>query len=60
MSKDAQKAAETSIFLASSSNLENITGEYFVDNNIKKSSKQSYDMNVAKRLWELSIKYVDL
>lgn len=59
MGKDAQKAAETSIFLASSSNLENITGEYFVNKKIKKSSKQSYDINLAKRLWELSIKYID-
>jgi NAD(P)-dependent dehydrogenase (short-subunit alcohol dehydrogenase family) len=57
--KDARKAAETSIFLASSSNLENITGEYFVNKKIKKSSKQSYDINLAKRFWELSIKYVD-
>lgn len=60
MGKDPKIGAETSIYLASSSDLENITGEYFAKKEIHKSSKESYDMNLAERLWDLSIRYVDL
>ena len=60
MGKDPKIGAETSIYLASSPELENITGEYFAKKEIHKSSKESYDMNLAERLWDLSIKYVDL
>ena len=60
MGKDPKIGAETSIYLASLSGLENITGEYFAKKEIHKSSKESYDMNLAERLWDLSIRYVDL
>jgi NAD(P)-dependent dehydrogenase (short-subunit alcohol dehydrogenase family) len=52
--------AETSIYLASSPEVQNITGEYFVKKEIKKSSKNSYDMDLAKKLWDVSIKYLNL
>ena len=60
LGKHPAKGAETSIFLASSKDVENITGEYFVKKEIAKSSKESYDMALAEKLWELSKKYVDL
>ena len=60
MGKDPQIGAENSIFLASSESVKNTTGEYFVKNKIKKSSKESYDMNLAEKLWDLSKKYVKL
>jgi len=60
MGKDPKIGAETSIYLASSSDVENITGEYFVKKIIKRSSKESYDMDLAKRLWDVSKKYVKL
>jgi NAD(P)-dependent dehydrogenase (short-subunit alcohol dehydrogenase family) len=58
--KDPTKGAETSIYLASSPEVEHITGEYFVKKKVHKSSKESYDMDVAKRLWDVSKTYVTL
>lgn len=60
MGKDPKIGAETSIYLASSPDVENITGEYFVKKKIKKSSKESYDMDLAKQLWDVSKKYLKL
>ncbi|MCK5559885.1 MAG: SDR family oxidoreductase [Thermoplasmata archaeon] len=58
ISKSPTKGAETSIYLASSLDVQNITGEYFAKNQISKSSKQSYDMKLAERLWKLSEEYI--
>jgi len=58
--KDPKIGAETSIYLASSPDVENIAGEYFVKKKIKKSSKESYDMDLAKQLWDVSKKYLKL
>jgi len=58
--KDPKIGAETSIYLASSKELENITGEYFVNKKIKRSSKESYNLEIAKKLWEISKNYVNL
>jgi len=60
MGKDPKIGAETSIYLASSPDVENITGEYFAKKEIKKSSKESYNMDLAKKLWDVSEKYVKL
>jgi NAD(P)-dependent dehydrogenase (short-subunit alcohol dehydrogenase family) len=58
MGKDPKIGAETSIYLASSPDVENITGKYFAKKEIKKSSKESYDMDLAKKLWDVSEKYL--
>ena len=56
--KSPEKGAETSIFLASSSAVEGVSGKYF-DNCVEiRSSKESYDQNAAARLWEWSEKAV--
>ena len=60
MGKDPKIGAETSIYLATSPKVEKITGEYWAKKEIKKSSKQSYDMDLAKKLWDVSKKYVKL
>jgi NAD(P)-dependent dehydrogenase (short-subunit alcohol dehydrogenase family) len=60
MGKDPKIGAETSIYLASSPDVENITGEYFAKKEIKKSSKESYDMDLAKKLWDVSEKYLKI
>jgi NAD(P)-dependent dehydrogenase (short-subunit alcohol dehydrogenase family) len=60
MGKDPKIGAETSIYLATSSEVENISGEFFSKEKIKKSSKESYDMILAKKLWDLSEKYCKL
>ncbi len=58
MGKDPSIGAETSIFLASSPEVENITGEYWAKKEIKKSSKESYYMDSAVKLWDVSKKYL--
>ena len=58
MGKDPKIGAETSIYLASSPDVENITGGYFAKKKIKKSSKNSYDLNLANQLWDVSKKYL--
>lgn len=60
MGKDPKIGAETSIYLASSPDVGNISGEYFVKKKIKRSSKESYDMDLAKKLWDVSKKYLKL
>jgi len=49
-----EKGAETSIFLATSPTVAQITGRYFVDCNAVASARQSYDITSRRRLWELS------
>ena len=53
---DAEKGAETSIFVASSPEIAGITGKYFVKKKEERSSKRSHDQTTAKRLWEVSSK----
>lgn len=48
------KGAETSIYLATSTEVETITGKYFDNKREKESSKISYDVETQKRLWEAS------
>ena len=49
-----EKGAETSVYLASSPEVEGVTGKYFVDKHPVQSSPESYDRTAAARLWELS------
>lgn len=58
LSKPVGKGAATSIYLAVSPEVENVTGEYFSKCQISKSSKESHDMALAKRLWTLSEEYI--
>ena len=48
------KGAETSVFLATSPDVINVTGKYFDSKKEKQSSKISYDAETQKRLWETS------
>jgi NAD(P)-dependent dehydrogenase (short-subunit alcohol dehydrogenase family) len=58
--KNPKEGAETSIYLASSPEVEKITGEYFVDKKIHSSSAESHNMETAKKLWNMSVNYVHL
>lgn len=60
LGKDPKIGAETSIYLASSPEVEKITGEYFAKKKIKQSSKESYNMDLAKKLWDVSKTYIKL
>ncbi len=54
------KAARAEIYLATSSELEGVTGKYFSKGKSAKSSKQSYDENAAERLWKVSAELTKL
>jgi len=51
----AEAGAATSVYLATSPEVENISGKYFSKRKEKASSRSSYDLAVAERLWNLSI-----
>ena len=47
--------AQTSVYLASSPEVEGVTGKYFQDCQLAQSSPLSYDEELAKRLWQVSL-----
>lgn len=53
-----EEGAKTVIWLASSPQLEQVTGKYFANQSEKASSRESYDQEVAKRLWDVSSELV--
>lgn len=53
-----QRGAETSIYLASSPNVANVTGEYFVDGRATKPNRAARDDAAARRLWDESERLV--
>src|ERR1700677_320496 len=52
--KTPAEGASTPVYLASSPQVEGITGRYFVNRKPKTSSKASYDTAAAARLWQVS------
>jgi NAD(P)-dependent dehydrogenase (short-subunit alcohol dehydrogenase family) len=52
--KTTEQGARTMIYLASSDEVEGVTGKYYVDCREKISNRESYDLDVARRLWEVS------
>ena len=56
---DAKSGSKTSTYLATSKDVENITGKYFVKCKPKQSSKISYDKSDSKNLWDISEKLVN-
>lgn len=53
-----EQGARTAIYLATSTKVKDITGQYFYKCKIAKSSKRSKDMKLAKRLFDFSEKIV--
>jgi len=49
-----EEGAKTNIYLASSPEVEGVTGKYFVECKAVTSSKISYDEGAARRLWKVS------
>lgn len=58
--KSVEAGADTVVYLASASEVEGVTGEYFVDRKAVSSSPATYDREAARRLWELSESMVGL
>ena len=54
-----EEGAKCPIFLASSPDVQGVTGKYFnYDTKETRSSDESYDQNIARRLWDVSEKLV--
>ncbi|MCK4847574.1 MAG: SDR family oxidoreductase [Candidatus Heimdallarchaeota archaeon] len=49
-----QEGAETSIYVASSPEVENISGKYFAQKKVSESSSLTHDRNLQKNLWKIS------
>jgi NAD(P)-dependent dehydrogenase (short-subunit alcohol dehydrogenase family) len=49
-----EQGADTVIYLATSPEVEGVTGQYFVKRRAVRSSPASYDVQAAQRLWQLS------
>jgi retinol dehydrogenase 14 len=55
-----ERGAETPVYVATSPELEGVSGKFFSKKKEAKSSDESYDQNIGKRLWDVSAKLVDL
>ena len=58
--KSPEKGAETSVYLASSPEVEGVSGRYFVKIAEARSSDESYDERLGRRLWEVSAELTNL
>ncbi len=54
--KSPEKGAENAVYLASSSEVENVTGRFFSGKKLSDSNAYSHDQVVQQRLWALSTK----
>lgn len=54
------EGAQTSIYLATSPEVEGVSGKYYADKRPVRSSSVSYDPDAAQRLWEISSQLVGL
>jgi len=54
------KGAQTSIYLASSPEVEGVTGQYFAKSMPRRSAASSYDESLQRHLWEQSAQLVNL
>jgi len=57
--KSPKEAAKTSIYLASSPEVEGISGKYFSKCKERKAQKMTYDISLQNKLWENSEKLVN-
>ena len=58
--KSPKKGAKTSIYLASSPEVQNVSGKYFKNRKEAESVEASYDEELAKDLWEVSLTLTNL
>ena len=54
VARKPEQGAETSVYLASSLEVDGVTGKYFSDKKETRSSAASYDVDAQQRLWALS------
>jgi NAD(P)-dependent dehydrogenase (short-subunit alcohol dehydrogenase family) len=54
----AKKGAETQIYLATSEDVNGVTGKYFDKKTAVESSKVSYDLSLQKQLWDRTMEMI--
>ncbi len=59
-SASPEKGSQTAVYLASSPDVTNISGKYFDRKAERKSSRESYDEGVGRRLWQVSAELTNL
>lgn len=60
LAKSPAKSAKTAIYLASSYELENISGKFFENSMIKNTNEMANDKDMQNKLWRLSEKLVQI
>ena len=58
--KSPNDGAATTIYLASAPEVKGITGKYWEDKHERGSTQASYDVEVQKRLWDVSAQLTGL
>jgi retinol dehydrogenase-14 len=58
--KEPNQGAVTSVHVATSPDLDGVTGRYFANSSPKRTSRASYDLATTARLWQVSADLVDL
>lgn len=58
--KPVEKGAETPVYLASSPEVSNISGEYFRNKQITEPSEAARDQHLQEKFWQISAKMVNL
>ncbi|KAK7364345.1 hypothetical protein VNO80_12926 [Phaseolus coccineus] len=56
--KSIQQGAATTCYVALHPQVKGISGEYFSDNNVAKASSLAKDTDLAKKLWDFSMKII--
>jgi hypothetical protein len=58
--KTPAQGAQTSIYLASSPDVDGVTGQFFANRKLKIANKVAYDTALTARLWQVSADLVAL
>jgi hypothetical protein len=58
--KTPAQGAQMSIYLASSPNMDGVTGEFFANGKPKTANKVAYDTDMTARLWNVSADLVGM
>ncbi|HEX2281968.1 MAG TPA: SDR family oxidoreductase [Thermomicrobiales bacterium] len=58
--KSPKRGADTAVYLASSPEVEGVTGRYFANRKIKESEQSSYDTAITDQLWQVSADLVGI
>ncbi|KAK6925837.1 Short-chain dehydrogenase/reductase SDR [Dillenia turbinata] len=56
--KNVQQGAATTCYVALHPQVKGISGEYFSDCNLAKASSQGQDADLARKLWDFSMKFI--